>query len=121
VTTDGNPGITVRHDDQRRLYEAVVDDRVVGYLVYEVAGQTVSLTHTVVEPQMRGRGVGSALARFALDDLRERRQRPTVLCSFVTDFVARNPEYRGLIDHVIDTRPGRFGRTQWTMEDDNER
>lgn len=51
-------------------FEVVLDDQVAGVAAYRRRGRTVALTHTVVEPRLEGQGVGSILARGALDAVR---------------------------------------------------
>ncbi|MFD1276342.1 GNAT family N-acetyltransferase [Streptomyces kaempferi] len=61
--------VEVRKDEATRLYEALVDDQVVGTLAYETTGGRATLTHSYVDPDQRHRGIASALARHALEDL----------------------------------------------------
>ena len=63
-----------------------------------VEGSEIAFLHTVVQSWAEGQGVGSALVRHALDDVRERgdlRVRP--ICTFVQRFIERNPEYADLV------------------------
>jgi predicted GNAT family acetyltransferase len=90
--------VVVSHDASARTYLARLDGDVVGTLIYELEGSRVVLTHTIVEPSAREHGVGSTLVRGTLDDLRREGKTITILCPFVTDFIARNPAYAGLVD-----------------------
>ena len=47
-----------------------VGDQVVGSIVYERSGQRLVFSHTIVEPEFRGRGIGTVLVTKALDDVR---------------------------------------------------
>ena len=60
--------VEVRKNETTRLYEALIDGRVVGDLAYEKTGKRISLTHSFVDEDQRHRGVASALARYALED-----------------------------------------------------
>ena len=51
-----------------------------------------------VLPRFRGRGIATELIADALDDLRERGTRITVLCPVVSAFIANNPAYADLAD-----------------------
>jgi predicted GNAT family acetyltransferase len=88
----------VRDNQESRTYEARVGDTEVGTLIYEVEGHRIVLTHTIVEPDYREHGVGTALVRSALDDIRAKGAKITVLCSFVGDFIRDHPEYADLVD-----------------------
>jgi predicted GNAT family acetyltransferase len=96
---DAAETIVVTNDPSARTYTATLNGEVVGTLIYEVEGPRVILTHTIVEPSVREHGVGTALVRRALDDLRRDGKTATVMCPFVTDFIADNPEYADLVDH----------------------
>jgi predicted GNAT family acetyltransferase len=88
--------VTVRDVPDRKRYEAHVGDDLAGFIGYEDAGQAAvrALVHTEVLDAFEGKGIGSALARYALDDLRERGIRPRVLCPFITSWIERHPAYQ---------------------------
>jgi predicted GNAT family acetyltransferase len=90
--------VEVRKDTTTRLYEALVDGKVVGDLAYETSGGRVSLTHSYVDPDQRHQGIGSALARFALEDLSQDPEPVGIYCGFVADFVAEHPEFNDTAD-----------------------
>ncbi|MCL3861696.1 GNAT family N-acetyltransferase [Actinotalea sp. K2] len=88
----------VVHAAERSRYELVVDDAVVGHLEYsERRGGDVALLHTEVDERRQEKGLGSALVRGVLDDLRAREVRIVPLCPFVRAFLERHPEYRDLV------------------------
>ncbi|GAB2696090.1 GNAT family N-acetyltransferase [Thalassiella azotivora] len=87
----------VRRDDDRSRYEAVVDGEVAGYVELEQHEDRVVLTHTVVEDAYEGRGVGSALVRGALDDLRDDGRTVVPQCPFAASWIERHPEYQDLL------------------------
>lgn len=93
----------IANNDSRNCYEGVIDDEVVGVVVYKRVGGRVVIRHTVIEPQFRGKGLGAQLVRTVLDDLRERGAKLTNYCGFVADFIADNPEYQCVVDAE---RPG---------------
>ncbi|MBO0811763.1 MAG: N-acetyltransferase [Microlunatus sp.] len=90
--------VHVRKVEQTRLYEAVIGDEVVGSLAYETVGGKTALTHSFVDPDRRHRGVGSALAEFALNDVTASGARPLVYCGFVSDYVDAHPKWNGAVD-----------------------
>lgn len=94
-----SPGlIEVRKDETTRLYEAFIGDDVVGTLAYETVGGRISLTHSYVDQDRRHQGIGSALARFALEDLGKSRARVGVFCGFVADYAEEHPEFNDVVD-----------------------
>jgi predicted GNAT family acetyltransferase len=92
------PEITVRDNDESQCYDALIGDQVVGSIVYERSGQRLVFSHTIVEPELRGRGIGTVLVTKALDDVRARGMTLTNYCEFVAEFIAAHPDYADLID-----------------------
>ena len=52
-------------------YEIIVDGVPAGFAAYRRDGALVSFTHTEVRPEFEGKGVGTALARGALEASRD--------------------------------------------------
>ncbi|HVX43692.1 MAG TPA: GNAT family N-acetyltransferase [Mycobacteriales bacterium] len=90
--------VEVSKDETTRLYKALVDGRVVGTLAYETIGGRVTLTHSYVDPDQRHRGIASALARYALEDLGRSRAKVGIYCGFVADYVHDHPEWSDAVD-----------------------
>lgn len=78
-------------------FAAVVDGAPAGRAVYLKTPELVVLTHTEVDPAFEGRGVGSALARTALDQAREWGLRVLPLCPFIKGYIERHREYVDLV------------------------
>lgn len=75
-------------------FEAHVDGRLAGIAGYHLTEDRMVFTHTEVEPEFEGQGIGSALARFALDELRASGARRALpLCPFIKGWIQRHPEY----------------------------
>lgn len=88
----------------RSRYEVTVDGELAGFSEYrEVEGARV-FTHTEVFDAFEGKGVGSALARGALDDVRASGRRLVALCPFVAAYLERHGEYADLVDAELATR-----------------
>jgi uncharacterized protein len=95
--------ITIRNSTESGSYDAVLGDRVVGTIVYELRDHRMVIRHTVVDPEFRGQGIARALAQKALDDLAANGTSLTNYCGFIADYIQRNPQYAPLIDA---DRPG---------------
>ena len=85
----------VRDNPARSRFELVADGET-AVLDYRLAGDVMTLTHTGVPRALEGRGIGSALVKGALDQIRARRLKIVALCWFVDGFIDRHPEYANL-------------------------
>jgi len=88
----------ITDNDSKDCYEGVIDDKIVGVVIYKRIGGRVVIRHTVIELEFRGKGLGAQLVRAVLDDLRKRGDKLTNYCGFVADFIADNPEYQSVVD-----------------------
>ncbi|WP_233498423.1 GNAT family N-acetyltransferase [Blastococcus sp. TF02A-26] len=79
-------------------YEIRDGDRVLGHAAYRREGGRVVFTHTEVDPETEGTGVGSRLVRGALDDVRARQEHAVPQCSFVRGWIEKHPDYADLVD-----------------------
>jgi predicted GNAT family acetyltransferase len=94
--------VAVADAPERHQYEARVAETVAGYLEYRRRPDRITLVHTEVDPAFEGRGIGSQLARRALDDARASGLRVRVACPFVTAWLMRHHEY----DDIVERRAG---------------
>ena len=88
----------VSHNPEQSRYEAYVEGALAGVAVYQLTDKLVVFTHTEVEPAYEGHGIGSALARFALDDVRSEGTRKVLpLCPFIKQWIGHHPDYADLV------------------------
>ena len=90
--------LTVTDVPEAGRYEARAGDRVLGQANYQRQGDRVVFTHTEVDPDAEGSGVGGTLVRGALDDVRAHGLRVVPRCSFVRGYIERHPDYADLVD-----------------------
>lgn len=91
--------LIVEDNPDESRYEARIGERVVGVAEYELPDEAgpIVFVHTEVLPDAEGHGVGSRLARGALDDVRRRGLRVVAECPFIATYIRRHPEYDDLI------------------------
>jgi predicted GNAT family acetyltransferase len=78
-------------------FEINLDGTVAGFAEYKRSGSTMSFTHTVVDSRFKGRGLGSVLARSALDAARVEGLSVLPFCPFIRDYIQRHPDYLDLV------------------------
>ena len=93
--------IEVRNNPAESRYEAWLDGELAGVAEYrtEASGDqdAVVFTHTEVADRFEGRGVGSTLARAALDDVRASGRAVVPLCPFIKGWIEKHPDYQDLV------------------------
>jgi uncharacterized protein len=85
--------IEVSDQSDRNRFVVTVDGEEAGAAHYAVRDGVVVFTHTAVEPRWEGKGVGSALARGALDAVVGSGGTFIARCPFIAAYVERHPEY----------------------------
>jgi uncharacterized protein len=90
--------VVVTDNREKSQYEAHIDGELAGYSQYHLTRSSIVFTHTEVDPAYEGHGVGSALARFALDDVRAKGERDVVpVCPFIHGWIDDHPDYADLV------------------------
>lgn len=93
--------LQVSDEPEHGRFAVRIGDELGGAAYYRRRGDRVVFTHTEVSDAFQGRGVGSALARGALDTVRSRGERAVPLCPFIARFIAGHPEYADLVDQDL--------------------
>jgi hypothetical protein len=104
ITTEASEeshDVRFRDDADQHRYLAEIDGRMVGMAVYQLRAGRHIFVHTETKPEYEGQGVGSALARFALDDVRAQGGTIVPLCPFIASWIERYPEYRVMVDQPL--------------------
>ena len=76
--------------------EKVIGEKVIGFADYRIEGDRIVFPHTVIDPAMRGRGLGSVLIEGALRDVLPSGRTVVPQCWFVAEFLDLHPEYAHL-------------------------
>jgi uncharacterized protein len=87
-------------------YELHVGGELAGIVAYQLRDTVISLLHTEIEPAFQGAHLAGHLARFALDDARQRGLAVLPFCPYVSSWIKKHPEYADLVPQ--DRRAG-FG------------
>ena len=85
------------HDNPaKHRYELDVDG-VTAFSVYKRAPGVITFIHTEVPDALAGKGVGSKLARGALDDVRAKGEKVIAECPFIAAFIGKHAAYQDLL------------------------
>ena len=84
-------------NEARHRFELRVDGELAAFSEYNLLKTGMLFTHTEVLPAFEGRGIGSAMARHALDEVRRRSQLAIPVCPFIAAFLRKHPEYQDLV------------------------
>jgi len=86
----------VRDNKAEQEFELVVDGHR-ARAAYQIEGDTIVFTHTIVPKAIEGRGVASKLIRAALDSARDRGLKVIAQCPFVAAYIKRHPDTQDLL------------------------
>jgi uncharacterized protein len=91
--------IEVSDAGDKQRYEATVDGGLAGFAAYRDMDGVRVFTHTEVDDEHEGQGIGSALVKALLGAEREAGRKIVPLCPFVDGYIRRHPdEYGDLVD-----------------------
>ena len=88
----------VRDNVERSQFE-IQQDGHLARLKYKRSGDVLELIHTEVPPELEGRGLGSRLAKTALEYAAHNSLRVRPTCPFVRSYIDRHQEYAALTRH----------------------
>ncbi len=87
---------TVRHNAAASRFEAG-EGAYLAVAEYVIADGRMVFTHTLVPPELRGRGLAEQLVRAGLELARAEGRRVVPQCSYVAAFIQRHPEFQSLL------------------------
>ena len=64
---------------------------------YDLSPGIITFTHTEVPRALEGRGIGSRLARGALEAVRTQGLKVVAECPFIRGYIERHPEFSDLL------------------------
>jgi predicted GNAT family acetyltransferase len=91
----------VRDQPDLHRFEIRVDGELAGFARYQRKGGRIYFVHTEIDPEFEGKGLGSVLARDALDLVRATGEPVVPLCPFIAAFIEHHPDYDDLVDKEL--------------------
>lgn len=94
----GSGDYTIVHLDDEHRYELRDGDATAGVSTYRRENGVTTFTHTIVDPDYGGQGLGGRIAKHVLDEAVERGDRIVPVCTFIQAYVRKHPEYEEHVD-----------------------
>ena len=90
--------VITRHDQGARgeYHAAVPGSEAIGRLTYQRSGDILVADHTIVPPEIGGRGIAARLVEALVTDARAEGNRIVPQCSYVDAAFRRHPEWADL-------------------------
>lgn len=89
--------VTVTDNTERSRFEVNLDGHT-AFAEYRLKPGRIVLPHTVVPPEFEGKGVASALARYAFGHARAQGLKVVPTCPFMAGWVKKHPEEHDIVD-----------------------
>lgn len=81
----------IKKNEALLRYEIHVDGVLAGFVEYVLGENSIEFPHTEIDPAFGGKGIGSALVEFALDDAQANNLEVAPTCPFVARAISKNP------------------------------
>ncbi len=89
-----DPDIRDNHEAHR--YELAIGDQV-AVVTYNLSGQNLMITETLVPEVLEGQGIASRLARHVIADAGERGLLILPVCPFFSAYLQKHPEHAAVV------------------------
>ncbi len=86
----------VRNNPAQSRFELIADGATAS-AYYDLSPGVITFIHTEVPPELSGRGIGSKLARGALEAVRAQGLKVVAECPFIRGYIERHPEFQSLL------------------------
>ncbi|HEX8169607.1 MAG TPA: GNAT family N-acetyltransferase [Thermoanaerobaculia bacterium] len=87
----------IRHNEEESRFETTIDGHT-AFAEYErEEPNRIVFTHTIVPPELSGRGLANDIVKQALDYARSEKLTVVPQCAFVASYIKRHGEYADLL------------------------
>jgi len=87
---------SIRDNTEAHRYELPVGEAL-AVVTYNLSGQNLMITETLVPEALEGQGIASRLARHVLDDARSRGLLILPVCPFFSAYLQKHPEHADVV------------------------
>ena len=88
--------LNIINNEQRQQFQLEIEGELAS-LEYRLHDGQIVLMHTEVPAALGGRGIGTALAEYALKHAKAHDLPVKVYCPFVAAYLKRHPEYQDIV------------------------
>ena len=88
--------LKIINNEEKLRFETIVGNDL-AYIDYRWNKGAIVIMHTFVPVPYREKGVAAAMAKFALDYIKEKNLKLVVYCPYITWYMKRHPEYSHLL------------------------
>ncbi len=85
----------IKNTEDHRFEITIGDHQ--SYIEYRESGDKITLIHTETDPEIEGKGAGSAVVEKTLVYIEQNHFKLIPLCSFVVTYVQRHPEWKRIV------------------------
>lgn len=90
------PDPDIRDNAEAHRYELPVSGEV-AVVTYNLSGQNLMITETLVPERLEGQGIASRLALHVIEDARSRRLLILPVCPFFSAYFQKHPEHADVV------------------------
>lgn len=93
---------SVEHDKEKNRFTMDLGNKQVARIDYKSIGQNlVEMYHSEVPQELRGRGIGKALAKGAFEQALKNNMRVKLTCSYLINYLEKfaDPKYKSIVDN----------------------
>jgi predicted GNAT family acetyltransferase len=84
--------ISVVLNQELSRYEIYTESELAGFAEFRMRDNIIVFPHTEIDPKFGGKGLGSALIEYALNETLGKNYQVAPYCPFVSKFIAKNPD-----------------------------
>lgn len=84
----------ITHDEAKHEFY-LTENGMKAYTQYALTDTSLDIRHTIVPPQLEGKGIAAALVKAAYDHALSKGLKPLATCSYAARWLERHPQYGG--------------------------
>lgn len=78
-------------------FSAIDNGEKLGYITYIPSGDTLTVTHTVVDEKAEGQGIGKQLVKQVVEFARNEKKTIDPQCPFAASVIEKNPDFQDVL------------------------